>query len=49
MLLLAANGRQGQCTASDREYRNEVGGFSFYLFRPPQAKCTLWQVSRFYT
>ena len=35
--------------ASDREYRNKVQGFSFYLFHSQQAKCTIWQVSRFYT
>ena len=33
----------------DREYRNKVQGFSFYLFLSQQAKCTIWRVSSFYT
>ncbi|KAL5475058.1 hypothetical protein EMCRGX_G027106 [Ephydatia muelleri] len=40
LLLLAAD----SSTASDREYRNKVQGFSFYLFRSQQAKCTIWQL-----
>ena len=45
----AGGGWWGGSTASDREYRNKVQGFSFYLFRSQQAKCTFWQVSHFYT
>ena len=37
LLLLAADGRGGS-TASDREYRNKVQGFSFYLFRSQLSK-----------